>query len=254
MKFDILNSLAFQPFKVQEILEALNRGFSLIDLLEFCVSCILIWAIYIFLKQYSTNPKSLAWLITMQSSFIFSICGSFHAFNTILYDAWSIDAIYTENPFSRFLLIYFTAANFMDIVIGMHDYPKYLDPLTAIAHHIVYNLFMLVLLSHHYANGFILCFLMEIPTFLLAIGTFNKHYRSDSLFGMSFFLTRIVYNIYFANRLRLLSPNGYIWKFCCCVLMLHVYWFSKWFKVYGSKIMEDNKLKGGGLITCTTLN
>ena len=116
----------------------------------------------------------------------------------------------------------------MDLLIGVFQYPKYLDPFSTIAHHIFYIAFIITLLAHHYSQGFILCFLMEVPTVMLSIGSVWKHLRSDIIFGITFLLTRIIYNVFLIHKLALIAFDGVIWKICTLVLCLHLYWFYKW--------------------------
>ena len=93
---------------------------------------------------------------------------------------------------------------------------------------------MSVILTNHYSRGFVVCFLMEAPTLLLALGSVWESCRSDYIFGVVFFLTRILFNAFQAYKLAQLNPEGAIWKVCCAVLCLHLYWFKKWWDKYGS--------------------
>lgn len=173
------------------------------------------------------------------SSSILSIFGVMHVVQTILSNSWTLEAIYTESFVHRSVILFFTCSNIMDLLIGFKYYPKYLDPISTIAHHIFYIIFMLALLANHYSSGFQLCFLMEVPTFILAAGIIYKSLRSDILFGVSFLITRILYNAFLAYKLAMLSPTGIIWKICICVLCLHLYWFHKWCNVYGLKAVSS---------------
>jgi hypothetical protein len=177
------------------------------------------------------------------SSFFLSIVGVVHVSETLMTNRWSLSDIYTENSFSRSIILFFLASNVMDLALGVNDYPKYLDPLSTIMHHIFYIIFMLILLSYHYSTGFQLCFLMEIPTFVLAIGTVYKSLRSDFAFGLSFLLTRVLYNAFLAYKLATLSWDGMIWKTCVGVLCIHLYWFQKWVKVYGPRAIATMKVE-----------
>ena len=97
------------------------------------------------------------------------------------------------------------ASNAIDLVIGWFYYQEYLDPFTTIFHHIAYIIFMLGLLNKKITRGFLLCFFMEIPTFVISLGTVFKQYRSDFAFGVSFFITRLVFNLYLAGKLALIT-------------------------------------------------
>jgi hypothetical protein len=83
---------------------------------------------------------------------------------------------------------------------------------------------------------------MEVPTTLLALGSVFPQYRTDIGFGITFFITRLIYNFYLAYRLYSLSPGGMIWRVCLSVLCMHLYWFYKWATVYGSKLATSVKI------------
>jgi hypothetical protein len=189
---------------------------------------------YAFLEQTVNNLKSRSWIIMFLASAVLAPLGAYYAFDVIWYSRWKNDHIYGEDLVSRLIILYFTASNIADLGIGVARYPSLVDPLTTLFHHFFYVIFMLVILTHHYSRGFVICFFMEVPTFVLAIGSVWNDLRSDYLFGVSFFLTRILFNAFQAYKLAQLNSDGYIWKVCVLVLCLHLYWFSKWWSKYGS--------------------
>lgn len=218
--------------------ENIRTGFSLEDAAIALVCCLLIFVAYNIMEASLSTVKQKAWIIMLVSSTVLSICGIFYVARAQYFQLWTNEHIYAEDFLSRCIMLFFLSSNIMDLVLGVQYYPKFLDPLSTISHHIFYILFITTLLACHYSRGFILCFFMEIPTCLLAIGTIWERARSDALFGMSFLATRILYNIYLAYRLFCLSPEGVIWKICVSVLGLHLFWFSKWMKTYGYKALE----------------
>lgn len=235
------NLLTFKAVGLGEITNFIQDGFNIYDIPIFFSACFAIWILYNTLSKELETVKAKAWIIMLISSTVLSIFGTVHVLQTIVTNAWSSDKIYCENWLSRCVLLFFTASNVMDLFIGKQEYPKHLDPFSTIFHHIFYIGFMIALLSHHYSTGFLLCFFMEIPTFILAIGTVYKGFRSDMLFGISFLITRVAYNAYLAYQLYKISPSGVIWKVCVCVLVMHLYWFKKWVYVYGKSLLVSSK-------------
>eukprot|EP01034_Spumella_vulgaris_P029790 gene29790-36890_t len=128
----------------------------------------------------------------------------------------------------------------MDLTLGMTNYRKFLDPLSSVAHHTFYIGLVTFYLTNRFSRGFMLGLVMEIPTFVLALGSVWKCYRSDLLFGVAFLLTRLVYNIYLARQLAVILVDGVVWKICVGVLGLHIYWFYKWCKLY-QKTLQVSK-------------
>jgi hypothetical protein len=192
------------------------------------------------MEKFIPTTKGKAWIIMLLSSSTLSGFGLYYVIYAELNNKWTESFIYNEDFTSRCILLFFLSSNVMDLLIGVFQYPKYLDPFSTIAHHIFYISFIIILLSHHYSQGFILCFFMEVPTVILSIGSVWKHLRSDIIFGITFLLTRIVYNIYLAHKLALVAYDGVIWKVCCLVLCLHLYWFFKWVTQYGKKLFIDS--------------
>lgn len=121
----------------------------------------------------------------------------------------------------------FIAYLFADMKIGYKEYPEYLNNITGYFHHSVYVIITLLSFYTNTYNDYFHYFVSELPTFLLAIGKFNKRYRNNILFGETFFYTRIVYHILLSMKFRNVYPVNIL---STLVLILHVYWFSKWCK------------------------
>lgn len=223
-----LNMDTAATFPFNKLSNEFSRYFSAVDCAVLAVCCLAFWIIFSLVEGRVESVKSKSWIVTLISSSILSCFGLFHVVKTEYYSLWELDQIYTENIVSRNLMLFFLSANLMDLLIGWHYYRELLDPFSCYFHHTFYMCFILTLLAHHYATGFLLCFLLEIPTAVLAVGTVYKECRSDLLFGVTFLLTRVMYNTYLAYNLYVLSPDGAVWKVCVAVLCLHLFWFSKW--------------------------
>lgn len=207
------------------------------DCAIFLLCSLSVGVFYFGLEPFILTSKGKAWIVMLLSSFVLSIAGLVYLTNAQLNDLWNTNFIYSDSFVSRSIMLFFASCNAMDLVLGAMYYPSFLDPFSTIAHHIFYVAFIATLLSHGYSNGFMLCFVMEVPTFILSLGSVQKSLRSDVTFGISFFLTRIVYNVLLAYRLAVISFDGVIWKICVCVLGLHIFWFTKWLTVYGKNLL-----------------
>ena len=230
-------------FDLDFIFQSLN--ITIIDPTEifvFIISCAFVSIFFFVLESHIPTSKGKAWIVMLVSSFVLSAVGTIYVTNAQLFNLWTADFIYSDDFPSRCIMIYFAASNVMDLILGVIYYPSFLDPFSTVAHHIFYILFISTLLSYGYSKGFMLCFLMEIPTFVLSLGSVWKDCRSDLAFGSSFLLTRILYNAILAYRLSLISFDGVIWKICIGVLCLHIFWFYKWVNVYGKNLLHGFKL------------
>lgn len=219
---------------------ALSEGFSATDLVVTVASCAFIYAFFCLLELKVHTQKAKSWIVMLLSSSILSFFGCRAYYLTESTQSWDFNHIYGEDFISRCVVLFFASSNVMDLILGTLYYPSQLDPLTSIFHHIFYVTFMLILLQHHYSRGFLLCFVMEVPTGLLALGSVWQQYRTDIGFGVTFLITRVMFNLYLAYRLYSLSPEGMIWRVCASVLCMHLFWFYKWASVYGSQLCTVN--------------
>lgn len=218
-----------------------NTNFTMTDMYDILISCALLWVVFTLFESKLDTTKRKSWIIMMFSSIILSFFGTISFIYTESNSLWTESYVYNENWLQRKILLFFLSTNIMDLIIGYNFYYEQLDILSSVIHHIFYISFIIILLNYHYSSGFVLCFFMEIPTTVLAIGTVFPTFRSNILFGVSFFITRIVYNIYLAYKLAVISFSGVIWKVCVLVLMLHMFWFYKWAIVYGKSLFSKQE-------------
>jgi hypothetical protein len=125
----------------------------------------------------------------------------------------------------------------MDCVIGRKEYNKYLLSLSGYIHHIIYIVVSVVCIKLNIILPYILFLIEELPTLILSLGKFNSNLRSDNLFGMTFFVTRIVYHIF----LIMMTYNYHIIIPIVGTLALgvHIYWFKNWLNKYTLLFKND---------------
>jgi hypothetical protein len=124
---------------------------------------------------------------------------------------------------------YFTSYLISDIIVGSFYYHEYLLSLSGYTHHIIYIFINTSMIYYDVHTLYILFFISEMPTFLLSLGSFNSNLRNDKLFGLTFFLTRIVYH---SSLTVLLYSYKLSVLFGSLSTILHIYWFANWFKKY----------------------
>jgi hypothetical protein len=205
-------------------------SFSVTDGVVLLAFCAVITAFFFVMKANFATDKARAWIVTLLGSFGLMIVATIYVVDAINLHGfmWTLEYIHGEDQITRVAVLFFVAVNIMDLVLGSIFYPKYLDPLSAYFHHSAYLLFAFCLLAHHYARGLLICFFMEWPTFVLALGSLFPSCRHDLLFGVLFFITRLAYNIFLIWSLHRVAPEGLIWRICSATLCLHIFWFYKW--------------------------
>lgn len=135
--------------------------------------------------------------------------------------------------FGKLVVLYFTAYLLTDIYIGNKEYPEYMNSLSGNFHHAIYTVINLLSLYIGVFPIYLLHFVSEIPTFLMSFGAFDSAYRNDSLFGATFFTTRILYHIFLTYVFR---HHSLIFFLSLAALSLHIYWFYGWVTKYGSSL------------------
>lgn len=190
------------------------------------------------LFNYFTKKNTLT---LKQSAYILSVCNSFTTFVCSIYlFSCFYDTYFDENlyrisltPFGNYIglfsLCYFMSYVIMDTIIGFCYYHKYMISLSGYFHHIFYFIVNLFTMYYERHMIFMMFFVSELPTLILGIGSINESLRSNYLFGITFFITRIVYHI---SMVFVLNSYKLILLFGGIASVLHVFWFKNWLKKY----------------------
>jgi len=115
------------------------------------------------------------------------------------------------------------------LTMGMLFYRSKVNLLTGWIHHSVYVFVVEYAIHTHTSHIFGLCAVMEIPTFVLGLGSIISRLRSDVIFALCFFTTRIVYHIVLAVSLAI-QHDAIGGSFVPAIIMagifpLHAFWF-----------------------------
>lgn len=221
------------------------RGLSERDLVVFAISACICTTFFLLTHHYIVNPRGKSWLISALASSLLSVHGVYRLGGAIANSNFTFEHIFGgEDETSRNFMLFFMAEMTCDMLLGLFYYRKYQDVLSCFIHHIFYVWWVYFLVSYNLSRGFNFCFVMEIPTFILALGSINTKYRNDLLFGVTFFLTRILYHMFLIYVYASLWYESIIWKVCSLALALHIYWFSNWYASYGAKYAKAVLKKG----------
>lgn len=222
-------------------------------------------AIFVFIGLSSAyllhaNPKKLAWVISLTNSFVLMVVGSFYlvakvpTFDKFLWFGENGRVVFHSlDNVSVLVCVWFALANVFDLVFGLLFYRRYLDPLTAYVHHVVYVWVLVAAITgdggfakfEPFAAGPVYMFIEEVPTFLLALGSVFPSCRTDIGFGVTFFWLRIVYHSYMLLYSIFLGVDTVIPVMYVLTLTLHVYWYYLWLSKYGWKLLWGSKLQAG---------
>ena len=161
------------------------------------------------------------------SSFFLSIVGVYYAVYAELNGLWTEEYIYGDDRCSRCFQIFFLASNVMDLTLGAIYYRDFVHPLTTIVHHIFFIGVIGTLTAIKEGRGFLILLPLEISTFMLSLGTIWSHFRADKVYGIVFFIVRIMYHLLFVYRMANVRIESVVWKICLSPIFLHIWWFYK---------------------------
>lgn len=143
------------------------------------------------------------------------------------------------------IILYFISYLFFDVTIGSIYYKNNIDILSGYIHHIVYFFISIYAIYTNNQAIYLLFFIEEFPTFVLGLGSYNKRYRHNNLFGFSFLFFRIIYHIILTYTI-VIGNDKTILPFSIMALCLHVYWWKNWITKYyklsfHKKIVKEKK-------------
>lgn len=132
---------------------------------------------------------------------------------------------WTEST-GRFFQAYLVA----DLLMGVIYYRSKINLLTGWIHHTIYIFIVEYTSRMGWSHLFTLCAVMEVPTFVLAIASLNSRFRSDVIFALSFFATRIVLHIFLCasmvvSRHNVTNDSYGPGVLMACIFPLHAFWF-----------------------------
>lgn len=196
--------------------------------------------------KFKDSLKKQAWLIMLLLSIVLATSSIIYGLYVEFHGGYIVENVFSENIYSRAVVTFFAACNIADIIVGYFYYPSYCDPFTTYFHHFFYVSCCVVYIGYGQTLIFLLGFFVEIPTVLLNLGVVFPNMRTDLLYGIIFFIFRVVYHIIFTFRVAQIDESGFAWKLILVPFPAHILWFYKWLRGYmkkGSDILESDKRK-----------
>ncbi|ORX33755.1 hypothetical protein BD324DRAFT_584583 [Kockovaella imperatae] len=188
----------------------------------------------IFAPFFSTTRKR-AYILSVISS---SIMSSVSLPYVYLYLRYGLHGAYkmSQNGWleelGRFATAFFGTYLFADLTLGYLMYKSEIGLLTGWVHHTVYIGLMIYLNMVSESPVFLIAGIMEVPTLDLGLSNLFPQVRNDVRFLSSFFIIRIVFNLYFAldcarPSSRVIFDNAWMpTVMLSLALCLHVMWFK----------------------------
>ncbi|KAI9502548.1 hypothetical protein GGI25_005067 [Coemansia spiralis] len=175
-------------------------------------------------KRIITTEKQLAWVLTFATCVVVTL-GSIKYVLPAFSHGFDVTQLVLSDPFSLVLLGFFFSYLVWDLVLGILYYRSTIAVLTGYIHHLFYIGLSVFAAKRGVSAIFCLLFYNELPTIFLALGSLRKEWRSDTLFAITFFSTRIALHTMLLMEFFQHSEIRFLWKIMFLVLPMHLYWF-----------------------------
>ncbi|KAG1726684.1 hypothetical protein EDB19DRAFT_1751940 [Suillus lakei] len=218
----------------------------------------LIVAYHVFAPLCST-VKQRSWILTTISSAVMSLSSLplFFQYVDFRGDLRGIRSTFWTESTGRFFQAYLVA----DLLMGVIYYRSKINLLTGWIHHTLYIFIVEYASRMGWSHLFTLCAVMEVPTFVLAIASLNPRFRSDVVFALSFFVTRIVLHLFLCasmvvSRHTVTNDSYGPGVIMACVFPLHAFWFYGCLKgfVKRAKSAKPQPIKQGTVMASPSLS
>jgi len=112
-----------------------------------------------------------------------------------------------------------------DLVLGSLLDSKNMELVSGYLHHSAYIGILWYLQQTRQSNLIYLCLPYEIPTVFLNLNRFDRQKRFTLIFGITFAIFRLLYNLYV---MAALSPNPMHLSITSLMLLVHLHWYRIW--------------------------
>ncbi|KAJ6463125.1 hypothetical protein C8R47DRAFT_1225248 [Mycena vitilis] len=150
-------------------------------------------AAYPALAPHFPAERQRAWILTTLASSLMTL--SSLPFVADYFSHGGIAGVLARAALAVAVNRFFQAYLVADMLLGALCYRAQINFLTGWVHHVVYVGITELAVRRGWAHVFCLCAVMELPTFLLGLSTLIPRLRSNALFALAFFATRIVFHV-----------------------------------------------------------
>ncbi|RCI07284.1 hypothetical protein CU098_014018 [Rhizopus stolonifer] len=161
---------------------------------------------YYIKNRFVKTDKQVSWILTFASSLVCTVV-SIPYFLSFWKSGWDMNLLSMDSNFHTAMVCFFISYLVLDLFLGSIYYRQRITVLTGWIHHPLTS-----------------C-LLELPTLLLALGSFSDQWRCDLLFASTFFVLRIVFHTNMIVALKEHHRLQMLWMVALAIFPLHAYWF-----------------------------
>jgi len=181
-------------------------------------------------KSWFATSKKRAWVLSLAIALPLGPASlAYDVYLMVTGKLWKPEAYFESHPAADAAATAFLSFLVLDSVVGNRQYREQFGLVEGWLHHVGYTLVCVEGLRGPFTTGLLSSMNIEVTTIILSIGRIWPEHRSDVLFGVAFFLIRIVWCVYVmlivmrAPNLRWIVP-----AFISTAILMHVHWFRKW--------------------------
>lgn len=179
---------------------------------------------YYIKNRFVKTDKQVSWILTFASSLVCTVV-SIPYFLSFWKSGWDMNLLSMDSNFHTAMVCFFISYLVLDLFLGSIYYRQRITVLTGWIHHPLYICILFWLLKSRSSSFFSTSCLLELPTLLLALGSFSDQWRCDLLFASTFFVLRIVFHTNMIVALKEHHRLQMLWMVALAIFPLHAYWF-----------------------------
>ncbi|KAG2195165.1 hypothetical protein INT46_011143 [Mucor plumbeus] len=187
------------------------------------------WFTFWYKTNLARTERERAYVCTLLSSSITSTC-SIPLVYTLLTNGGDLTEILAYRTWTVIATTFFMTFLITDLVIGVVLYPNKIELLTGWIHHITYLGVLTWAIHNQFTAVFIMMCSLELPTFILALGSVRSQLRRDYIFATTFLITRILFHAYAIKCAWFMKPYGPVVIALSAFFPVHCFWFYGFIK------------------------
>lgn len=182
------------------------------------------WFTFWYKSNLARTERERAYVCTLLSSSITSTC-SIPLVYTLLTNGGDLTEILAYRTWTVIATTFFMTFLITDLVIGVVFYRSKIELLTGWIHHITYLGVLTWAIHNQFTAVFVMMCSLELPTFILALGSVRSHLRRDYIFATTFLITRILFHAYAIKCAWSMRPYGPVVIALSAFFPVHCFWF-----------------------------
>ena len=184
--------------------------------------------LFVYYLMRALKVPDHSWYLTLYSSGVASFFGVYFFYH-VCNDGFTA-VLDNERDITRYVAIFFIGYCVMDLALGSLHYGSLVTYDDGWAHHFLYIVILAYLLHNNMTPLFSVALVEELPIILLSFYSVQNKQRPSLLFGVLYFLTRVVFHTVLIYKARVFSD--FVFVAGLALLLWHVEVFQGWVRGY----------------------